>query len=65
MSEVHSSQHPHQLQIASARHQRGLTVPQAAALIYVAPFDWREWEDGSKPMPWGLWELFLIKTASL
>ena len=49
-------------EIAAARHKAGLTVVQCAALVHVTRGAWHKWENGDRPMPTGMWELFVLKT---
>lgn len=45
-----------------ARADAGLTQVEAAAIVYSTRNAWQKWEDGSRRMHPGLYELFLIKT---
>jgi len=47
--------------IKSIRKASGLSVSDAAALVYVHPRTWQKWEYGERHMPRGLLELFCIK----
>jgi DNA-binding transcriptional regulator YiaG len=51
--------------ILQARVKSGLSVAQAARLVYVSERNWRRWESGDKPMPEAAWELFCIKAQSI
>lgn len=57
--------------VAEWRNAAGLTQAEAAALVYVSPAAWQRWEDvnpGStraRGMPYGLFELFCIKTGKV
>jgi hypothetical protein len=48
--------------IRAARTAAGLTQTDASALVYCKLRAWIHWEAGSRAMPEGLFELFLIKT---
>lgn len=50
-------------EIKAARAAAGLTQSQAAAVVHVTLSGWQRWEDGTRRMPPGLWELFQIKTG--
>jgi putative transcriptional regulator len=39
----------------------GQTQTEAGATIYVSMRAWQNWELGYRPMPPGLWELYLLK----
>lgn len=54
---------PEPTQVKAARAATGLTQTQAAAVVYSTIKAWQTWEDGSRRMPPGLWELFNIKTG--
>lgn len=51
--------------IVAARKERGLTQTAAAALLGRSLSAWQRWEYGTRTMPTGLWELFLLKTRKL
>lgn len=54
---------PEPTQVKVARAAAGLTQTQAAAVVYSTIKAWQTWEDGTRRMPPGLWELFHIKTG--
>jgi len=47
--------------IRQTRGSHGLSVGEAARMVQVTDRTWRRWEDGSRRMPAGAWELFKIK----
>jgi len=47
--------------IRQTREAHGLSVGEAARMVQVTDRTWRRWEDGSRKMPAGAWELFQIK----
>lgn len=49
-------------EVRAARLRAGHTQTRAGAVVYVALRTWQTWESGSRAMPPGLWELYLIKT---
>ena len=51
--------------VRRARTDAGLTLAEAAALVYTTDRTWRYWESGNHDMPTGLWELFQLKVARL
>ncbi len=48
--------------IKSLRKDAGLTQKEAADMVRVSARAWQLWESGSRRMPYGLLELFVIKT---
>lgn len=55
---------PTPTEIYSARIAAGLTQTQAAAVVGKTRYQtWLEWENGKKPMPWMIFELFCMKTG--
>lgn len=52
-------------EIKAARAAAGLTQTQAAAVVYSSIKAWQTWEDGTRRMHPGLWELFNVKTKPL
>jgi DNA-binding transcriptional regulator YiaG len=50
-------------EIRAAREAAGLTQTEASALVRGSLRGWQNWEDGSRRMHPGLWELFGIKTS--
>lgn len=50
--------------IKKKRKQAGLTQTEAATLVCSSLRTWQQWEAGDRRMHAGLWQLFLIKTAS-
>lgn len=49
------------LEIRKQRNRAGLSVAEAARMVCVSDRTWRRWEDGTRTMPEGAWELFQIK----
>lgn len=47
--------------IKATRKRYELSPAEAARLVHVDPRSWRRWEDGTRKMPAGAWELFKIK----
>lgn len=47
--------------IREARHNAGLTQPQAAKVVGVHWTTWQRWELGTRKMPQSAWELFGLK----
>ena len=47
--------------IRKTRQRHGLSVGEAARLVQVTDRTWRRWEDGTRKMPAGAWELFQLK----
>jgi hypothetical protein len=43
----------------------GLTQVQASALVYAPLRTWQNWEQGKRPMPRAVWELWLLKLGAL
>lgn len=61
---MHSSDiQPHE--IRKLRNRHGLTVAQAAAMVRVTDRTWRRWEDGTRTMPPGALELFILKLGGM
>jgi DNA-binding transcriptional regulator YiaG len=56
---------PSKADVARFRREAGLTQAEAAALVHVTPRTWQAWEYGENTMPFGLWELFLLKLSAL
>ncbi len=54
---------PNKAAITKARQAAGLSRKQAAALVGVSHYTWRNWEQGTRAMPPTAWELFNLKTA--
>lgn len=54
-------------EIAAARKavEPKLNQADAAGKVYVAFRTWQEWEQGRRPMPAGLFELFQLKTGQV
>jgi putative transcriptional regulator len=50
--------------IRAERRSNGLTQTAAAQLVHCSMRAWQEWEAGTRRMPPGLWELFLMKTQA-
>lgn len=48
--------------VREAREQTGLTQTEAGALVYSSLKAWQTWEDGTRRMHPGLWQLFNWKT---
>ncbi len=48
--------------VRAARARSGITQTAAGDLVFAALRSWQAWESGFRPMPPGLFELFLIKT---
>ena len=51
--------------LRAARAASCLTQAAAASLVYNAVQNWQNWEQGRYPMPFGIYELFLLKTGQL
>jgi len=49
------------LEIRKTRNRYGLSAAQCARMVKVSDRTWRRWEDGTRQMPEGAWELFAIK----
>lgn len=49
--------------ILAWRQAAGQTQAEAAALVHVAEDTWYRWEAGTRPMPMGLFELYLLKSS--
>lgn len=49
--------------LAKARVNSGLSVKNAAVLVYSNSRNWYAWEDGQAKMPPAIFELFLVKTG--
>jgi DNA-binding transcriptional regulator YiaG len=61
---------PLNIAVERARKAAGLTIAEAARLIYVSTRAWENWETSKvlpswRPMPPAAWELFLIKTGQM
>jgi DNA-binding transcriptional regulator YiaG len=59
---------PTEVEVYYARKASGLSVPEAARLVYASARSWENWETSialpsHRPMPPAAWELFLIKTG--
>lgn len=54
---------PDPSEIRAARAAAGHSQAAAAAVVYVARITWQCWELGTRAMPPGLFELYLIKTG--
>ena len=50
-------------QIRKKREKSGLSISDAARIVYVSERNWRRWESGDRQMPAAAWELFTIKTG--
>jgi hypothetical protein len=48
--------------VEKARNLAGVTKEQAAELVCMSSISWYHWERGTRKMPYGLYELFLLKT---
>lgn len=63
-----AARNPSPAEIRAAREAAGLTVVQAAALVYVTPRNWQQWEQeegtNRRPMHPAFWELFRIKLTA-
>ena len=49
--------------LVKARVNSGLSVKNAAVLVYSNSRNWYAWEDGQAKMPPAIFELFLVKTG--
>lgn len=47
--------------IRQTRERHALSVGEAARMVQVTDRTWRRWEDGTRKMPGGAWELFQMK----
>ena len=61
---------PTDIAVERARIAAGLTIPEAARLVYVSARAWENWETSKvlpsfRPIPPAAWELFLIKTGQM
>lgn len=52
---------PEASKIKQTRHDAGLSQETCAQWVYVTTRTWQNWENGSRKMHLGLWELFLRK----
>jgi transcriptional regulator with XRE-family HTH domain len=50
-------------QIRAAREAAGLTLREAAELVYITTRGWQHYEAGTREMPLAYFELFRIKVA--
>lgn len=50
--------------IYHARNSIGLTIDQAAKLVYSTKRAWEYWESGERSMSHAIWELFLMKISN-
>jgi len=53
------------LEIRKTRNRYGLSPAQCARMVKVSDRTWRRWEDGTRRMPEGAWELFAMKLKDL
>ena len=51
--------------VKQARTKAGFTQEQAAADVHVSTRMWQKYESGDAQMPFGHWELFLLKRGML
>lgn len=56
---------PSPAEVKAARAATRLTQTQAAAVVYSTIKAWQTWENGTRRMPPGLWELFQAKTLDI
>lgn len=56
---------PEPAEILAAREAAGLTQTEAGALVHSALRSWQQWEAGERRMHPAIWELFLMKSATL
>lgn len=52
-------------QIKAVRSKLGWSAKKSANLVHVAQSMWSGYENGSKQIPVGLWNLFLVKSGEL
>lgn len=57
--------HPTADDVKQARAKAGFTQEQAAADVHVSTRMWQKYESGESPIPFGHWELFLLKRGML
>lgn len=53
---------PAPMEIGILRGLTGYTQHEAAQIVHVSDKAWAMWEQGMRPMPPGLWELYRLKT---
>jgi DNA-binding transcriptional regulator YiaG len=58
-----SKARPTKAQVIEARKRSGLTVPEAAVVVYVSRRAWHLYESGTSRMSAAAFELFKIKTG--
>ncbi len=56
---------PTPAEVRAARAAVNMTQSEAGMVVHVQMRTWQAWELGQNPMPAGLWELFLLKTAAI
>ncbi len=54
---------PTPTEIRAARAATGHSQEVAGAVVYVERITWQTWERGTRSMPPGLFELYLLKTG--
>lgn len=54
---------PTPMMIKEARTSAGQSQTEAGAAVGAALRTWQHWEMGTRAMPSGLWELYLLKTG--
>lgn len=52
-------------EIRKERNRHGLSVAECARMVHVSDRTWRRWEDGTRTMPEGVWELFRLKLQDM
>lgn len=55
------ARNPSPEEIARTRHDKGLSIADACALIHTTQKTWSAWESGDRRMHPAFWELFTVK----